>query len=92
MRNIDARNPDAITLFAPEIVGNKLTMNRNDEMKDPKPTNLEDDAYFKGFGWRAISRDVDGHVVSAIMPLFDDCYQEWVMEQSEFGYTVVDLQ
>ncbi len=61
-------------------------------MTDPKPINTAPDSYFKGLGWRAVSRDGDGHVVSAIMPLFEDCYQEWVMEQSEFGYTIVELQ
>ena len=54
--------------------------------------NTAPDSYFKGLGWRAISRDADGRVVSAIMPLSEGCYLEWVIEQADLGYTVVEMQ
>jgi len=61
-------------------------------MKDPRPINTSPDSYFRGLGWQSISRDVDGHVISAIGPGFPKEYAEWKSEQAEFGYTVVELQ
>ena len=57
----------------------------------PQELNLKDDHYFRSQGWRAISRDDDGHAMSAIAPGYEDCFNEWVHEQSEYGYTVVEL-
>ncbi len=61
------------------------------DMDNPQPINLSDDAYFRGLGWKAVSRDADGHAVSSISHGFDDCFVTWKREQAKFGHTVVLL-
>ena len=61
-------------------------------MTDPKPINMAPNSYFKKLGWRAVSRDEDGHAISSIAPGFPMDYREWAAEQDGFGYTVVELQ
>ncbi len=61
-------------------------------MEDPKPINFSDDTYFRDLGWKAVSRDADGHAVSSIAPGFPEDFAEWTAEQAKLGHTVIDLQ
>ncbi len=59
-------------------------------MKDPKPVNLQTSTEVWKAGWRAESRDADGHLISCHAPISaeDTGLAEWIVECTKAGETV----